>query len=79
MPALSEAATLHICEHVLAMLVLNQPLLTMHGIECLIRAVQGSGSSSDALPAAKVQQLLSVRRPHPQAAAGCVRSGRSSS
>ena len=58
LPSLTEPARLQICEHVLAMLILNQPLLTMHGIECLIRAVQGS--SGGALPPAKIQQLLSV-------------------
>lgn len=76
MPALSEAAALRVSEHVLAMLSLNQPLLTMHGVDCLIRALQSSASGGATLPPARIQQLLSVRPPSPpRRAAGAAAGG----
>eukprot|EP00892_Ulva_mutabilis_P007664 jgi/Ulvmu1/526/UM001_0534.1 len=63
LPAVAEAATLQVCDAVLAMLTLKQPLLTMHGIECLIRAVQGAYAGRAGLPAPKIQQLLTAVLP----------------
>ena len=61
MPHLTGAASLRVCEHVLDTFVLAQPILTMHGVDCLIRALQGF--SQQGVPPSKTQRLLAVRSP----------------
>lgn len=61
MPHLTGTASLRVCEFVLDTFVLAQPILTMHGVDCLIRALQGF--SQQGVPPSRTQQLLAVR-PH---------------
>lgn len=58
MPHLTGTSSLRVCEFVLDTFVLAQPILTMNGVDCLIRALQGF--SQQGVPAAKTQQLLAV-------------------
>jgi hypothetical protein len=65
-PHLTGSSSLRVCEFVLDTFVLAQPILTMNGVDCLIRALQGF--SQQGVPPAKIQQLLEVCLSTP----GCV-------
>lgn len=53
MPYLAKEPSRKICDYVLNTFQLAQPMLTMHGVEILIQALQGLGSS-------KIRELLVV-------------------
>jgi hypothetical protein len=58
LPQLTASALLRVCEHLLDLYVLAQPMLSLHGTECLIRAAQGATDA--AVPPVKLQQLFKV-------------------